>query len=272
MPSQLGPGGKAERALLEQHGLWDYCDDTRDLNPPCFPQNLRHLEERFSSPAASPSTAPVPGGTQLQTCQECCFQTTPASPAAPEPPLTAPVCQKEEGFPTPRRYLAGGEHLPLLPTQTEPAPSRVEGYSQLRANFGGPDAVEGVLQLHSPAKRRENTKLPTGSESPTSALQPGKSQPRCFPAWVRRRRGGKRFFTVLWDKIRCWEIPSVLQRTHRSLCSLHETGLCIQPRGLNCWSLLREVAGSLCSGKARPGSSTHGLESSAAPTSHTCRR
>lgn len=151
-----------------------YRDDTQDLNPLWFPPNLRHLE-KFSSPVTSPGTAPVPGSTQHQTCQDRFFQTPPAFPAAPESHLTAPACQRRRVSP----------HLPFLPTQ-EPALSLVEGYSQLRANFSGPDAVEWVLQLHSPAKRRENTELlqkPTSSESPgkKKPLPPGKSRSRRFP-------------------------------------------------------------------------------------------
>lgn len=146
-----GPQSRCCRGWgIKYHGCWCYCDEPQDLNSPCFPANLRHLGEvQFCSDFLKHSTSPW----GYQTCQGCFFQMTPASPAVPKLPLE---CQKEEVFPHPS---------PLPPTQTKPALSCGEGYSQLCANFSGPDAVEGVLQLHSPAKRREIIEL---SQKPIS--------------------------------------------------------------------------------------------------------
>lgn len=73
------------------------------------------------------------------------------------------------------------------PTSTHPEhvglPEPRQGYSQLRADLGGPDAVEGVFQLHSPAKR-ENTELPwrpRGWQSPVLLSLVGEEDTR----WTR---------------------------------------------------------------------------------------
>lgn len=82
------------------------------------------------------------------------------------------------------------------PTSTHPEhvglPEPRQGYSQLRADLGGPDAVEGVFQLHSPAKR-ENTELPRRPRGWQRA-------PCCFPLWARRTRGGPRCAAVKCPK------------------------------------------------------------------------
>lgn len=81
--------------------------------------------------------------------------------------LTDPSLPMVAGFPH-NLKVSGRMRVSPCPTNTdqEPPSSQVEGYSQLCANFGGPDAVEGILQLHSSAKQTENRAV-TGIREPS---------------------------------------------------------------------------------------------------------
>lgn len=97
------------------------------------------------------STAPVPAsGTKPPTTASLSTMAPRSAPAL--------ASQEEEGL---LRLQVSGSSThragpPPSATNTVcwACPDRVEGYGQLCANLGGPDAVEGVFQLHSPAKRR----------------------------------------------------------------------------------------------------------------------
>lgn len=242
-----GVRGKAEQALLEQDGLWAYCDDTQDLNPPCFPPNLRHLEERLSSPVTSPSTAPVHTGIQHQTCQNCFFQTSPAPPTEPEHPPTDPACQKEEGFPC-NPQVSGRRETPPSPTDTDRACPEL-----------GRRIQPALCQLRWSrcCRRGSSAALPCKEERKHKAANELREPHICSAAW----KEPAMLLSHVGEKEKRWEAflydptgqdtllgnASMPQCTHRSFSSLHEMGQCFQPRGLNCWSLLWEVARSLCS-------------------------
>lgn len=129
-------------------------------------------------------------------------------------------------------------------------PEPGQGYSQLRADLGGPDAVEGVFQLHSPA--RENTELPRrprGWQSPVLLSLVGEED-------------------VRWDKMRCCEVPKGLSVFTGSPLPPHEAGNpaprieALVPQG---------TSSPVLRGGRRPRPAIH-PQGSAEPTSRTCRR
>lgn len=180
--------------------------------------------------SVSPSTAPVPAsGTKPPTTASLSTMAPRSAPAL--------ASQEEEGL---LRLQVSGSSThragpPPSATNTVcwACPDRVEGYGQLCANLGGPDAVEGVFQLHSPAKRRHRAvieaKRPT--ENPTSALRPAEQAPAACPCGGGGHRGGKRVPLALQDKMHSCEVPKGLSIFTRSLLPPHDTGLHIHPRG-----------------------------------------